>query len=603
MSFKRVLLSLALCYFGVQRSDGYVEAIGANIDVSQTGPETQVAMACDKSGARYHNQYLDASGHWVSDLEHKKGCMKSKVDILNYCRLMYPNTEFVDSMEAAHSYMIDDWCKIGHHKCKESFWVKPYRCLQGTVASNPLFVPETCRFDHMQDESQCLDDHGWSRIANESCREHGMKLNSFLTKHSCGTEVHNGVEFVCCPKNSKKAHKKGFNLEQTSVTDESMGEITSEPDTDETSTRDPYFTKFDPRIEHDAFRAAERRLEAAHRQKITKIMKEWTDLEEKYQKIKTKSPQKANKFKLRMTERFNKMMNALKDQGAAEKHQLVDLHQQRIIAHINERKKDGMKCFVKSLNEHPPSSAQVQKCLNHLIRALYKDRHHTISHFNHLLLTRPDSAQEQRAATIEHLRDIERMTNESMQMLDRFPDMKVDILPEISQLVAELRVRDALPAQLTEPVTSAPTAAPEVADDDVPIADHNQAEIDNRIDIDVEVERQPAAAAAVPERLPEPLPAHSRQHEHVQSEADFEVVGVTSSPGSGRGLYVTVALASLALAVALMATLLSVRRRQRAPQRHGFIEVDQTITPEERHLASMQVNGYENPTYRYFESK
>lgn len=35
----------------------------------------------------------------------------------------------------------------------------------------------------------------------------------------------------------------------------------------------------------------------------------------------------------------------------------------------------------------------------------------------------------------------------------------------------------------------------------------------------------------------------------------------------------------------------------------GFVEVDQAATPEERHVANMQINGYENPTYKYFESK
>ena len=34
----------------------------------------------------------------------------------------------------------------------------------------------------------------------------------------------------------------------------------------------------------------------------------------------------------------------------------------------------------------------------------------------------------------------------------------------------------------------------------------------------------------------------------------------------------------------------------------GFVEVDQTASPEERHVAAMQMNGYENPTYKYFEA-
>lgn len=31
------------------------------------------------------------------------------------------------------------------------------------------------------------------------------------------------------------------------------------------------------------------------------------------------------------------------------------------------------------------------------------------------------------------------------------------------------------------------------------------------------------------------------------------------------------------------------------------VQVDAAVTPEERHLTKMQQNGYENPTYKFFE--
>lgn len=34
-----------------------------------------------------------------------------------------------------------------------------------------------------------------------------------------------------------------------------------------------------------------------------------------------------------------------------------------------------------------------------------------------------------------------------------------------------------------------------------------------------------------------------------------------------------------------------------------FQTVAVPVTPEERHVANMQINGYENPTYKYFEVK
>ena len=34
----------------------------------------------------------------------------------------------------------------------------------------------------------------------------------------------------------------------------------------------------------------------------------------------------------------------------------------------------------------------------------------------------------------------------------------------------------------------------------------------------------------------------------------------------------------------------------------SFFQVD-VCTPEERHVSGMQVNGYENPTYSFFDAK
>lgn len=58
------------------------------------------------------------------------------------------------------------------------------------------------------------------------------------------------------------------------------------------------------------------------------------------------------------------------------------------------------------------------------------------------------------------------------------------------------------------------------------------------------------------------------------------------------------------MAAAVAGVAIAARRRAaRHPHAHGFVEVDQAATPEERHVANMQINGYENPTYKYFEVK
>merc|ERR1712226_1562496 len=78
-------------------------------------------------------------------------------------------------------------------------------------------------------------------------------------------------------------------------------------------TADPYFTHYDPRDEHDAYKEAERRFEEHHRAKVSKVMKDWSDLEEKYQGMRDKDPSAAEDFKKKMTERFQKTVQALEE--------------------------------------------------------------------------------------------------------------------------------------------------------------------------------------------------------------------------------------------------------------------------------------------------
>lgn len=126
--------------------------------------------------------------------------------------------------------------------------------------------------------------------------------------------------------------------QQTSHVTEKFSEIPITPASDTLSsafpTPDPYFTHFDPRMEHQSykvmfskngknlvkratkyfifffystkknFKEAQQRLEEMHREKVTKVMKDWSDLEEKYQDMRLADPKSAQTFKQKMTARF-----------------------------------------------------------------------------------------------------------------------------------------------------------------------------------------------------------------------------------------------------------------------------------------------------------
>lgn len=67
-----------------------------------------------------------------------------------------------------------------------------------------------------------------------------------------------------------------------------------------------------------------------------------------------------------------------------------------------------------------------------------------------------------------------------------------------------------------------------------------------------------------------------------------------------------IAVGGITVFIVIVVGVIVMRRRGGRQQRSsrtaaGVTEIDPAASPEERHVASMQMNGYENPTYKYFE--
>lgn len=60
----------------------------------------------------------------------------------------------------------------------------------------------------------------------------------------------------------------------------------------------------------------------------------------------------------------------------------------------------------------------------------------------------PTQAEREREITIDHLADIDRLVNESLEMLSRFDELNTKILPLMEDYLIALRSRDNTPAAL-----------------------------------------------------------------------------------------------------------------------------------------------------------
>ncbi|XP_045524454.1 amyloid-beta-like protein isoform X4 [Pieris brassicae] len=782
------------------------------LNASQTtnSAEPQVAVLCE-AGASYHPQYMSAAGRWTPDLTTKpRNCLKDKMEILDYCKKVYPSHDITNIVEASHYVKVSNWCKLGTGnaaKCKVTRWVKPFRCLdrlaaEGPFQSDALLVPESCLFDHIHNQSRCWQFSRWNATAGRACAQRGLRLRTFAMLLPCGISLFSGVEFVCCPKHFKenvKMHKPmevgvpvspggeemlaasaamderddellddedaladddddTLNLSDDDDDDDADDDMDEDEDADlsrdddaedddytdgddsawphpesssapstttstttttttttaaSTATSDPYFSHFDPRTEHQSYKDAQQRLEENHREKITKVMREWSELEDRYQQMMASDPVAAQTFRQRMTAKFQSNIQTLEEEGVAERRRLAALHQQRVLAHLAQRRRTALACYTRSLRDAPPNAHRVQKCLQRLVRALAAERSGALAAWRRAAAAGREAAAAERASAADRLQDADRALQRALSALRRRPhlyasigtaiedyvqsmqskdDMAVSLMsmtPEAEELLldrieAEVQREQAAREQLnakreertrqrqdieneraktsngvkeseetddeasevndmdettsagTTPSSAPPSAAPspsapvsvhdlttraaftqettttEIITSTMTEAPESETETgeigetsSRRSTGETEGEGLRAALEQAEERAPPP-PAHALKHELQHTQPGYTVRGAPSNGGSGA-LYPALCVGGAALAAAAAVALAVARRRDRAPSAQGFVQVEQTgavaPTPEERHVANMQINGYENPTYKYFEVK
>jgi hypothetical protein len=114
----------------------------------------------------------------------------------------------------------------------------------------------------------------------------------------------------------------------------------------------------------------------------------------------------------------------------------------QVLTHINDKKKESMECFTQSLSEHPQQTQKVRKCMEKLMRILQKDRHHTLSHYKHLIKSSPKQSELEEGYTLQRLSQISQTARQALKMLGRYPEVEAKIKDNIEDYVLGLQGRD-----------------------------------------------------------------------------------------------------------------------------------------------------------------
>ena len=291
--------------------------------------------------------------------------------------------------------------------------------------------------------------------------------------------------------------------------------------------------------------------------------------------------------------------------------------------------------YITALQAVPPRPHHVFNMLKKYVRAEQKDRQHTLKHFEHVRMVDPKKAAQIRSQVMTHLRVIYERMNQSLSLLYNVPAVAEEIQDEVDELlqkeqnysddvlanmISEPRIsygNDALMPSLTETKTTVellPVNGEFSLDDLQPWHPFGVDSVPANTENEVEpVDARPAADRGLTTRPGSGLTnIKTEEISEVKMDAEFghdsgfevrhqKLVFFAEDVGSNKGAIIGLMVGGVVIATVIVITLVMLKKKQYTSIHHGVVEVDAAVTPEERHLSKMQQNGYENPTYKFFE--
>ncbi|XP_076579706.1 amyloid beta (A4) precursor protein a isoform X2 [Chaetodon auriga] len=410
----------------------------------------------------------------------------------------------------------------------------------------------------------------------------------------------------------------------TTTTTESVEEVVRVPTATPSSSDavDHYLETPADENEHAHFQKAKESLEAKHRERMSQVMREWEEAEREAKNL-PRADKKA------VIQRFQEKVEALEQEAASERQQLVETHMARVEALLNDRRRLALESYLTALQQEPPRPRHVFSLLKKYVRAEQKDRQHTLKHFEHVRMVDPKKAAQIRPQVLTHLRVIEERMNQSLGLLYKVPGVADDIQDqvellqreqaEMAQQLANLQTdvrmsygndalmpdqelgdgqTDLLPQEDTLGLGGVGFIHPESFNQ--PNTENQVEPVDSRPNLDRGIPTRPVTGMKM-EAIPE-LRMETEDRQSTEYEVHHQkLVFFAEDVGSNKGAIIGLMVGGVVIATVIVITLVMLRKKQYTSIHHGVIEVDAAVTPEERHLSKMQQNGYENPTYKFFE--
>lgn len=537
--------------------------------------DPQVVIACNKP-AQHVN--LD-TGAWVVDKNNTTLCTADKKQILKYCKAVYPTKDIRNIVEANKRVLVD------------GSLVLPYRCLVGDFESDALLVPPKCRFEHMHETTDCQTHDVWHQRASNKCKRDNLTINDYGVLIPCDTGKFTGVEFVCCPPGDTRPVVESEAVEEVKPTARPtsvLGLLKSE-----ISKLAQYIKPDSVGCDRKKYQDRRNEMGETHRLKVETLIKKWQDAEKRYNVLKSSDGDQAASSMAEELENFKNTLNSYDEQAKLERARLKEEHHQCTQLDLNNKKNKALRDFVTALEEEPQDGNKILEAIQSFVKFSSHDRLHNLRYFEYIKKHHPVKIEEARATLQSHFKGINKLVNESMLLLYKLPDVARRFQLDLPDWIPK---HPALPTE--KPTVEKSSAAKEPTDppskgktSEVLLKTHHKdSEIMAGGIRGQDQKKAPGTKGQAKKSKtdPESVTEDERSLFRSHSQATFSAI---------------IGLSCGALLIMIIIVVAMAMRRTRPSNRTKtvLVDADGDGTTEKSHLINMQENGYENPTYKFYD--
>jgi len=390
--------------------------------------------------------------------------------------------------------------------------------------------------------------------------------------------------------------------------------------------------------EHERFTKEKSEFKRKYTDEFNKIKTRWQTRQNELKTLALEDPSRAQTEYERTEIEFRQDYGFLKQTAVRERARINQLHENNLDSTLDIAKVDTQTKLNAAWKENPLKAENLKQTLYNYLHVLLRDRIHLVNRYSRLQAVEPEQAKLKRRSIHERLRSIANQINQALNKLRQYPTIQSKIQSTINELIDEYaEVNQAADRLLIAYKASLPidTAKP-LGQDEKQIYPFANKKLDENVneydygkmtgddeddDYDDEDDDDSTTTVVIPSIKPEvfdDLDWDVQKDEF--NSIRIETINDDLYMNSNRQLtkqrrllmkylpYIIGFLFLLCLVFGLLIFRILIQQRRRS--RYGnayeknyiFTEID-TTTPDDRALHALQANGYENPTYKFFESQ